>query len=474
MKSILSCLAIAIVCSFSASAQPRPPLVYELACPSGYSPVSSFGKSFNSVTGQWRANVCIHDNGDGTMLCQMSGCGGGQQNPILINQTTDFFNRTGTLGSNWTAYLNSFSVSPGVTAGQTASLYNAAAYTGTTSNPTQTCRIVVAVLNGSTDYVGCALRISGTPATSVNFYACVENSTSLTIYKVTGASNGSDPSTVVMGGSGLVITGVPGDYLVFGVVGNTLTCERNNNLSLIQVNDASSPFTTGYPGIAQVGNVANIGPVTFTNAPMPSGGSVNMVFDGDSITSANGNGSPNTDPMVNFLYYPSTGAWATSLGVSSKCLGIVCNATTSGVIESMLTTGTTAVDPLYVPGVKNIVVIWGGTNDIANGQTPAQVLTNLTTYVAARHAVGWKVAVIQTLSRISTINPLVDRAISVYNAGVLSNTAGADLVIPMPPAVALPGSSANTILFNADQTHPTQLSHIDIFAKVISAYISRL
>jgi hypothetical protein len=75
MKSILSCLAIAIVCSLSASAQPSPPLVYELACPSGYSPIASFGKSFNSVSGQWRANVCISDKGDGTMVCQMTGCG---------------------------------------------------------------------------------------------------------------------------------------------------------------------------------------------------------------------------------------------------------------------------------------------------------------------------------------------------------------------------------------------------------------
>jgi hypothetical protein len=77
MKYFLSCLAIAIAFCFSAHAQPRrpAPIVYELACPAGYSQVASFGKSFNSSTGQWRANVCISDRGDGTMLCQMSGCG---------------------------------------------------------------------------------------------------------------------------------------------------------------------------------------------------------------------------------------------------------------------------------------------------------------------------------------------------------------------------------------------------------------
>src|SRR5258708_32921030 len=76
MKYFLSALLIAIAFSSSASAQPRraPPVVYELACPAGYSPVPSFGKTLNSVSGNWRANVCVSDKGDGTMVCQMDGC----------------------------------------------------------------------------------------------------------------------------------------------------------------------------------------------------------------------------------------------------------------------------------------------------------------------------------------------------------------------------------------------------------------
>lgn len=77
MKSLWCSLLFAIVFSLTAFAQPaRPaPIVYELACPAGYSPLPTYGKSFNSVTGQWRANICMSDTRDGKMLCQMTGCG---------------------------------------------------------------------------------------------------------------------------------------------------------------------------------------------------------------------------------------------------------------------------------------------------------------------------------------------------------------------------------------------------------------
>jgi hypothetical protein len=77
MKRVLSTLLIAIAFSLTAAAQPaRPaPITYELACPAGYSPVANGGKSFDVLTGKWRANLCISDKGDGTMVCQMSGCG---------------------------------------------------------------------------------------------------------------------------------------------------------------------------------------------------------------------------------------------------------------------------------------------------------------------------------------------------------------------------------------------------------------
>lgn len=75
MKKLLSMIAIAIGLSLTAAAQPTP-ITYELACPAGYSPLSSFGKTFNSTTGKWRANICVAGDGSGRLVCQMSGCGG--------------------------------------------------------------------------------------------------------------------------------------------------------------------------------------------------------------------------------------------------------------------------------------------------------------------------------------------------------------------------------------------------------------
>jgi len=63
-----------VVCGHLAHAQPAPK-VYELACPAGYSP-APFGESFNSVTGQWRANFCRNDSGTGRWVCQADGCSG--------------------------------------------------------------------------------------------------------------------------------------------------------------------------------------------------------------------------------------------------------------------------------------------------------------------------------------------------------------------------------------------------------------
>jgi hypothetical protein len=79
MKSLLITIAIAIAFSIPAAAAPAP-VIYELSCPAGYSPLSSIGKTFNQSTGMWRANICVSDNGHGTMVCNMNGCNGIAEN----------------------------------------------------------------------------------------------------------------------------------------------------------------------------------------------------------------------------------------------------------------------------------------------------------------------------------------------------------------------------------------------------------
>lgn len=94
-------------------------------------------------------------------------------------------------------------------------------------------------------------------------------------------------------------------------------------------------------------------------------------------------------------------------------------------LTTMLANAPTNIDPWFNPNVlRNVVIIWAGTNDIANAQQPANVYANLVSYVAARHAKGWKVVVVTMLSRIGW-----DQKKDAYNALILANTAGADAVV---------------------------------------------
>jgi hypothetical protein len=402
--------------------------------------------------------------------------GGSATSPaVLINQPIDSFNRTAAnLGANWTAYLNNLTVTPGAVVGTTAGQLNVAAYTGTTTVPTQTVRVAIQTLNGTTDSMGAAVRISGTIGTSVNMYTCVETTTTLFLEKITGASNSSIGTATIL--QQQAITGVPGDYVTLTVIGNTLVCVRNTgaNTSFLTVNDASSPLTTGSPGLVVFDNVAKVSQFTLTTPNAPPGTLENIIFDGDSIIAANGNGSTGTDPATSYLYLPTTPAYVANLGVPFKCLGVPCAAGGSGNIESMLTTGTSVVDTLFISGSKNIVVLFAGTNDIFTAsRTPAQVYTDLTTYVTARHAVGWKVVVVPCLSRISSTAPVTDSNNAIYTSLIVANTAGADAVVVLPIYLTAVGASQNTILFNTDQIHPTEVTHIDILARAFIATLGK-
>lgn len=71
------------------------------------------------------------------------------------------------------------------------------------------------------------------------------------------------------------------------------------------------------------------------------------------------------------------------------------SATTTELIQDAIW----KVDPLLVNGANNVLVFWEGTNDLYFGVTPEQTYLNIKTYVNARRAAGWKVAVLTLLPR---------------------------------------------------------------------------
>jgi lysophospholipase L1-like esterase len=102
-----------------------------------------------------------------------------------------------------------------------------------------------------------------------------------------------------------------------------------------------------------------------------------IVADGDSMTAGFG-----LDPSE---FYP------TVLENSIDAAWDVANTAVTGRnIQQMIDAAPASVDVLYGgSGQTNIVVILGGSNDVATGTSSSTILSRLATYVSDRRAVGW-------------------------------------------------------------------------------------
>jgi hypothetical protein len=70
LRAVLFFAVVAIACPCVAQ------LDFELACPTGFSPLMTGGKTYNSQTKKWRANFCVSATGNGHVVCMADGCFG--------------------------------------------------------------------------------------------------------------------------------------------------------------------------------------------------------------------------------------------------------------------------------------------------------------------------------------------------------------------------------------------------------------
>lgn len=127
-----------------------------------------------------------------------------------------------------------------------------------------------------------------------------------------------------------------------------------------------------------------------------------LVFNGDSLT--DGFGVPTAD------HYPSQ---VLDLLSASYGYSYSANVAIGGqTVAQMIITAPGLVDTKYIGnlGTPNIDPFWGGTNDLYQGATAAQVITRISTYVSGRLAVGWKVIVLSILPRSQTGLPVTFEA----------------------------------------------------------------
>lgn len=113
--------------------------------------------------------------------------------------------------------------------------------------------------------------------------------------------------------------------------------------------------------------------------------------------------------------------YLTDKGVTFRNLGI------SGQTTQSMINNATDVENAYVDGEKNILVLWEGTNSICNaGDTAAQAIQAMTTYIAARRASKqWAFILLLTClprQRSTQADTLAkNAALDSYNATVLSS-----------------------------------------------------
>ena len=160
-----------------------------------------------------------------------------------LNSAYDNFNRAnGAIGANWNVTLNGLNVSSNNIQGTASAVNNVGLWTANSFSGNQFAEATITALNGTTDFPGVAVNMSGTN----NWYYCTEDSTTLFLQK--------DIAGVVTNTSSAVSAAV-GDVLRVENNGGTITCYRNG-ASALTITD--SALTSGSPGIVISGNVATM------------------------------------------------------------------------------------------------------------------------------------------------------------------------------------------------------------------------
>ncbi len=170
----------------------------------------------------------------------------------------------------------------------------------------------------------------------------------------------------------------------------------------------------------------------------------NIVFDGDSLTA----GSTASDP------YPSQVMRAFRPEVPWVNLGIG-----GQTIATMLVNAPDKVDPLFQVGLgRNVVFIWGGTNDLRWwSHTPRVIYERLRSYCLGRRAQGFTVVTLTMLPRTDGVcPPSFETQRQQFNAMLRVGWAGfADVLIDVgaDPFLGRPGCEADARFFSGDLVH---------------------
>lgn len=209
-------------------------------------------------------------------------------------------------------------------------------------------------------------------------------------------------------------------------------------------NPAASLSGTWFPAASNFNpsaSTANFGATAFTYTPptgfnagvyVTDGLTSNIVFEGDSITSA---GATFADYAA-LLIGPSIAYQKTAVGGS-----VIADLVSRATADDALISATRSPDVLFV---------FAGTNDINDGASAATATADLKSYCLARRAAGWKVIVATPISRIT-----VDATITDYTNAIIADSSFYDVLCDFHADTRFDaGSYSDTTYYSGDGVHP--------------------
>lgn len=180
----------------------------------------------------------------------------------------------------------------------------------------------------------------------------------------------------------------------------------------------------------------------------------NIWWDGDSLSYGY-----NSSLATNSLMHDAP-SWMMNriMGDSAR----ISNVSVAGqTLVSMESDASTTIDVFYdAQGFpqKNILIVWGGTNDINGGSTGAAAYTNLTTYCNSRRAAGWKVYTATMISR-TGFDATKETHRQTFNTSLRSGwPAICDGLVDLDANTPIGGvgTYSNTTYYDSDATHLTR------------------
>jgi lysophospholipase L1-like esterase len=126
-------------------------------------------------------------------------------------------------------------------------------------------------------------------------------------------------------------------------------------------------------------------------------------------------------------------------------------------VSDMNTDAASEIDPLYSAGyIKNVIVVWGGTNDLFFSDSAATTYSRLQTYWAARRSAGWKVVATTILPRTEAGTPAgFETARQSVNTSIRGDTSLYDALadVAADSRIGDAGDSDDTTYYNSDKVH---------------------